>query len=63
MQAYPDHESYVVHDSVGASEYIADECQQILNKALERHVGIPLRGLGQKDELPLKNQNDCSRRG
>jgi hypothetical protein len=41
VQAYPDREFYVVHDSVGAPEDIADECQQILNKALERHLGIP----------------------
>jgi len=41
VQAYPDREFYLVHDSVGAPEDIADECQQILNIALERHLGIP----------------------
>jgi hypothetical protein len=41
VQAYPDREFYLVHDCVGAPEDIADECQQILNKALERHLGIP----------------------
>jgi hypothetical protein len=41
VQAYPDREFYIVHDSVGAPEDIAEECQQILNKALERHLGIP----------------------
>lgn len=42
--AFPDREFYVVHDSIGVPEDIADECQQILNKALKRHLGIP-RGL------------------
>ncbi len=39
--AFPDREFYVVHDSIGVPEDIADECQQILNKALKRHLGIP----------------------
>jgi hypothetical protein len=39
--AFSDREFYVVHDSIGVPEDIADECQQILNKALERHLGIP----------------------
>jgi hypothetical protein len=43
VQAYPDREFYVVLDCVGAPEDIADECQQILNKALERHLGIPAK--------------------
>jgi hypothetical protein len=41
VKAYPTREFYLVHDSVGAPEDIAEECQQILNKALERHLGIP----------------------
>ena len=41
VKAYPNREFYVVHDSIGVPEDIADECQQILNKALERHLGIP----------------------
>jgi len=41
VKAYPSREFYLVHDSVGAPEDIAEECQQILNKALERHLGIP----------------------
>ena len=41
ISAFPDREFYVVHDSIGVPEDIADESQQILNKALERHLGIP----------------------
>ena len=41
VRAYPDREFYIVHDSVGVPEDIAEECQQILNEALERHLGIP----------------------
>ena len=41
VKAYPSREFYLVHDSVGAPEDIAEECQQILNEALERHLGIP----------------------
>ena len=40
VQAYPDREFYLVHDSVGAPEDIAEECEQILNKALYQHLGI-----------------------
>jgi hypothetical protein len=41
VKAYPSREFYLVHDSVGAPEDIAEECQLILNEALERHLGIP----------------------
>lgn len=39
--AFPDREFYVVHDSIGVPEDIAEDCLNLMNRAFEIHLGIP----------------------